>query len=225
MAPDFRLHVMPAYYQRGRRWLLERDPKLAAIIRRAGPCRMRAYQNGDPFAALVETIVSQQLSIRVADVIFSRLCALCMPPPTDMVLHDGRGNGISPARVLDLETAQLRAAGLSGAKARYVQELAAKIADGTLILGDLDHLSDEEVTRTLSQVKGIGPWSTHMFLIFRLHRPDIWPIGDLGIVRALERFHRLRKPPSPERLDRMGEIWRPYRSLAAWYLWASLKED
>jgi DNA-3-methyladenine glycosylase II len=88
-------------------------------------------------------------------------------------------------------------------------------------------MPDDEVTRVLSQVKGIGPWSTHMFLIFRLHRPDIWPTGDLGIVRALERFHRLRKSPTIKRLDRMGEIWRPYRSLAAWYLWASLglKDD
>jgi DNA-3-methyladenine glycosylase II len=78
------------------------------------------------------------------------------------------------------------------------------------------------VTRILSQVKGIGPWSTHMFLIFRLHRPDVWPIGDLAIVKALQRFHGFRKVPKVKKLEKMGDAWRPYRSLAAWYLWASL---
>jgi DNA-3-methyladenine glycosylase II len=116
----------------------------------------------------------------------------------------------------------LRAAGLSGAKAKYVQELAGKVTDGTIVLDDLGALPDEEVTRVLSQVKGIGPWSTHMFLIFRLHRPDVWPIGDLAIVRALQRYHGFRKVPAIKRLEKMGDNWRPYRSLAAWYLWASL---
>jgi DNA-3-methyladenine glycosylase II len=216
-----RPHVTPDYYQRGRRYLLQKDPMLAGIIRRAGPCRMRAYQEGAAFSALVETIVSQQLSTRVADVIFGRVCALCVDSGGN---GDGIGNssGLSPERVLALDPAQLRAAGLSGAKAKYVQELAAKVADRTIALDDLGALPDEEVTRVLSQVKGIGPWSTHMFLIFRLHRPDIWPTGDLAIVRALQRFHGLRKPPSLKRLEKMGESWRPYRSLAAWYLWASL---
>jgi DNA-3-methyladenine glycosylase II len=216
-----RPHVTPDYYQRGRRYLLQKDPKLAEIIRRAGPCRMRAYQDGAAFSALIETIVSQQLSTRVADVIFGRVCALCQDGGGNGN-GSGNGNGLSPERVLALDPPQLRAAGLSGAKAKYAQELAAKVSDGTIVLDDLGALPDEDVTRVLSQVKGIGPWSTHMFLIFRLHRPDIWPIGDLAIVRALQRFHGLRKEPSPKRLEKMGEHWRPYRSLAAWYLWASL---
>jgi DNA-3-methyladenine glycosylase II len=211
--PTPRPHVTPDYYQRGRRFLLQKDPKLAEIIRRAGPCRMRAYQEGAAFSALVETIVSQQLSTRVADVIFGRVCALC---------HDGNGGGLSPERVLALDPTQLRAAGLSGAKAKYVQELAGKVTDGTIVLDDLAALPDEDVTRVLSQVKGIGPWSTHMFLIFRLHRPDIWPIGDLAIVRALQRYHGFRKAPPLKKLEKLGDGWRPYRSLAAWYLWASL---
>jgi DNA-3-methyladenine glycosylase II len=215
-----RPHVTPDYYQRGRRYLQKKDPKLAEIIRRAGPCRIRAYQEGAPFSALVETIVSQQLSTRVADVIFGRVCALCH----DDSAGNGGGNsfGLSPERVLALDPTRLRGAGLSGAKVKYVQELAAKVTDGTIVLDDLGALPDEEVTRVLSQVKGIGPWSTHMFLIFRLHRPDIWPIGDLAIVRALQRFHGLRKVPPLKKLEKMGENWRPYRSLAAWYLWASL---
>jgi DNA-3-methyladenine glycosylase II len=206
-------HLTPEYYQRGRRYLLAKDPKLADIIKRAGPCRMRAYQEGHAFSALVETIVSQQLSTRAADTIFGRVCTLC---------HEDNGGGLSPERVLTLDTTQLRAAGLSGAKAKYVQELAAKVTDGTIILDDLGALPDEDVTRVLSQVKGIGPWSTHMFLIFRLHRPDIWPIGDLAIVKALQRFHGFRKVPKVKKLEKMGDPWRPYRSLAAWYLWASL---
>lgn len=254
-APLSDVRVTPDYYTRGRRYLQQRDPQLAAIIRRIGPCRIRAYQHGDPFSALVETIVSQQLSTRVADVIFGRLCTLCAtqeasasdkdkalagaPVPVTVAATSAGadatvaapGNGrralhdrhsMTPGRMLGFDPTQLRAAGLSGAKARYVQELAAKVDDGTLRLHDLDHLPDEEVTRVLSQVKGIGPWSTHMFLIFRLHRPDVWPIGDLGIVKALQRFHGLRKIPKAKRLERLGEVWRPYRSLAAWYLWASL---
>jgi DNA-3-methyladenine glycosylase II len=212
-----RPHVTPDYYQRGRRYLLAKDPKLAEIIRRAGPCRMRAYQEGHAFSALIETIVSQQLSTRAADTIFGRVCALC---------HDadgaGNGGGLSPERVLTLDPTQLRGAGLSGAKTKYVQELAGKVADGTIVLDDLAALPDEDVTRVLSQVKGIGPWSTHMFLIFRLHRPDIWPIGDLAIVKALQRYHGFRKVPKVKKLEKMGDAWRPYRSLAAWYLWASL---
>jgi DNA-3-methyladenine glycosylase II len=218
-----RLHVTPDYYQRGRRYLLAKDPKLAEIIRRAGPCQMRAYQEGAPFSALVETIVSQQLSTRAADTIFGRVCALCHDAAGNGgSAGDGSGGGLSPERVLTLDPAQLRAAGLSGAKAKYVQELAGKVTDGTIVLDDLGALPDEDVTRVLSQVKGIGPWSTHMFLIFRLHRPDVWPTGDLAIVKALQRFHGFRKVPKVKKLEKMGDAWRPYRSLAAWYLWASL---
>jgi DNA-3-methyladenine glycosylase II len=217
-----RSHVTPDYYQRGRRYLLAKDPKLAEIIKRAGPCRMRAYQGGAAFSALVETIVSQQLSTRAADTIFGRVCALCHDASGNGDGVSASGGGLSPERVLALEPAQLRAAGLSGAKAKYVQELAAKVTDGTIVLDDLGALPDEDVTRVLSQVKGIGPWSTHMFLIFRLHRPDIWPIGDLAIVKALQRYHGFRKVPKVKKLEKMGDAWRPYRSLAAWYLWASL---
>jgi DNA-3-methyladenine glycosylase II len=221
MPRALRPHVTPGYYQRGRRYLLAKDPKLAEIIRRSGPCRMRAYQEGAPFSALVETIVSQQLSTRAADTIFGRVCALCADAGGNGDASSN-GGGLSPERVLTLDPTRLRAAGLSGAKAKYVQELAAKVTDGTIALDDLGALPDEEVTRVLSQVKGIGPWSTHMFLIFRLHRPDIWPIGDLAIVKALQKFHGFRKVPKVKKLEKLGDAWRPYRSLAAWYLWASL---
>jgi DNA-3-methyladenine glycosylase II len=201
-------------YARARATLMRRDPTLGAIIKAVGPCRLKAYQNGDVFAALVETIVSQQLSIRVADVIFGRVCALAAPSPSP-----------TPEILLRLQAEDLRGAGLSRPKVRYVQELARRVASGELDLDDLEHLRDDDVITRLSETPGIGRWSAQMILLFRLNRPDVWPIGDLGLVRALERFHRLRKPASLQRLERMGEPWRPYRSIAAWYLWKSLSLD
>jgi DNA-3-methyladenine glycosylase II len=105
---------------------------------------------------------------------------------------------------------------------RYVRDLSTRIHEGTLDLAALGELADEEVITSLTQVKGVGRWTAEMFLMFRLHRPDVLPVGDLGIVKAAQRVYRLRKPPSPERLTRLGEPWRPYRSVACWYLWASL---
>jgi DNA-3-methyladenine glycosylase II len=213
MATDLRptLRMTTADYERARRALMRRDPALGAIIKRVGPCRMRAYQDGDLFSALVETIVSQQLSGRVADVIFGRVRALC-----------GANGCLAPEAVLALSIEQLRGAGLSNPKAQYVHGLAAKVAEGGLSLELLEHLPDDEVIERLSQIKGIGRWSAQMILLFRLNRADVWPTGDLGIVRALERFHNLRKPASIKRLEKMGDPWRPYRSVAAWYLWQSL---
>jgi DNA-3-methyladenine glycosylase II len=198
-------------YARARRHLMRRDPELGEIIRRVGACRLQAYRDGDLFSALVETIVSQQLSTRVADVIFGRVCALC-----------GTGASPSPGAMLALTIDQLRAAGLSTPKARYVHGLATAVAEGELSLDTLEHLPDDEVIASLSTIKGIGRWSAQMILLFRLNRPDVWPTGDLGIVRALERHHGLRKTPSIARLERLGDRWRPYRSIAAWYLWQSL---
>jgi DNA-3-methyladenine glycosylase II len=200
-------------YAKARRYLMRRDPELGAIIKRHGPCTMRAYREGDLFMALVETIISQQLSTRVADVIFGRVCALC-----------GNGGSPTPAALLALTTEQLRGAGLSGAKAKYVHGLAETIAGGSVSLEALEHLADDEVIATLSTIKGIGRWSAQMILLFRLNRPDVWPTGDLGIVRALERHYRMRKPPTLKRLEKLGDPWRPYRSVAAWYLWRSLSE-
>lgn len=200
-------------YAKARRYLMRRDPELGAIIKRAGPCTMQAYREGDLFSALVETIVSQQLSTRVADVIFGRVCAMC-----------GNGSSPTPLALLGLTVEQLRSAGLSNAKARYVHGLAEAVTEGRLQLDALEHLSDDEVIAALSTVKGIGRWSAQMILLFRFNRPDIWPTGDLGIVRALERHYRMRKTPTPRRLEKLGDQWRPYRSVAAWYLWRSLSQ-
>ena len=200
-------------YAKARRYLMRRDPELGAIIKRAGPCTMQAYRDGTLFAALVETIVSQQLSTRVADVIYGRVCTLC-----------ATGSSPTPESLLALTAEQLRTAGLSGAKAKYVHGLAEAIVGGHVSLDTLEHLPDDDVIATLSTIKGVGRWSAQMILLFRLNRPDVWPTGDIGIVRALERHYRMRKTPTLKRLEKLGDPWRPYRSVAAWYLWRSLSQ-
>jgi DNA-3-methyladenine glycosylase II len=196
-------------YDRARLALIAQDPRLGALIERVGPCTLKIDPERDLFSALCQTITSQQLSTRVAVAIYGRLRAACAPSP-----HP------TPEAILRLDEAQLRAAGLSGPKARYVRALAERVAEGGLSLEGLEALSDDEVIDLLSSIKGIGRWSAQMILIFRLHRPDVWPTGDLGIVRGLERLHNLRKPPTLARLEKLGDVWRPYRSVAAWYLWA-----
>ena len=119
----------------------------------------------------------------------------------------------------------LRGAGMSRQKTAYLRDLCERISAGTLNLAELDALADEEVIDALVKVKGIGRWSAEMFLIFRLHRSDVLPVGDLGIVVAVQRAYKLRIRPKPERLRKMGESWRPYRSVASWYLWRSLDNE
>jgi len=121
-----------------------------------------------------------------------------------------------------LSDEQLRAAGMSRQKIGYLRDLCEKVGSTKIDLDALDALSDEEVVAALVTIKGIGRWSAEMFLIFRLLRPDVLPVGDLGIVMAVQKAYRLRKRPTPDRLRRIGEAWRPYRSVASWYLWRSL---
>jgi DNA-3-methyladenine glycosylase II len=194
---------------RARRILVRRDPVIAALIRTHGPCGLARAQHTDPFHALVQAIISQQLSTAAARTIGQRLRGL----------YDGRMTAAAIAATPDLA---LRAVGLSPQKVGYMRDLCAKVDSGALALASLDTLSDDAVIEALTQVKGIGRWTAEMFLMFRLHRPDVLPVGDLGIVKAIQRQYRLRKTPTAERLTRIGEAWRPYRSVACWYLWASL---
>jgi DNA-3-methyladenine glycosylase II len=200
-------------YARARRILLRRDPVLAALIRRQGPCGLAAAQRADHFSALVRAITFQQLSTKAATTIHGRMMAL-MP--------DGIATPTGFAAVTD---AQLRTAGLSRQKTAYLRDLCEKIAGGHVDLEALEALSDEQVIAALVKVKGIGRWSAEMFLMFRLLRPDVLPVGDLGIVTAVQRAYKLRKRPSPDRLRKIGEAWRPYRSVASWYLWRSLDNE
>ena len=204
--------VTPDDYARARRLLLRRDPVLAALIRKHGPCGLAAAQRSDHFTALVRAITGQQLSTKAAATIFARLAAL-MP------------DGVTPPSLSALSDEQMRGVGMSRQKAAYFRDLSEKVMSGALPLDSLDAMTDDEVIASLTAVKGIGRWSAEMFLMFRLHRPDVLPVGDLGIVNAVKSVYRLRKKPSADRIRKIGESWRPYRSIASWYLWRSLDNE
>ena len=203
--------LTPEGYERARRLLMRRDPVLATAIKQIGPCLMADRQRKDHLSALVGAIVSQQLSTKAAATIFGRFVAL---------FPEGR---IEPAAIAALGDATLRGVGLSGQKVSYLRDLSARMLDGRLRLEEIETWPDEQVIEHLTEVKGFGRWTAEMFLMFRLHRPDVLPVDDLGIVKAVQKLYRLRKRPDAKRLRRIGEAWKPYRSVASWYLWQSLK--
>lgn len=204
--------VTPEDYVRARRLLLRRDPVLAALIRKHGACGLASAQRADHFSALVRAITGQQLSTKAASTIYARLAGL-MP------------GGVTPAALSALTDEQLRAVGMSRQKIAYFRDLCDKAQSGVVPIDALDSLTDEEVIAALTAVKGIGRWSAEMFLMFRLHRPDVLPVDDLGIVNAVKNVYRLRKRPNADRIRKIGEAWRPYRSVASWYLWRSLDNE
>src|SRR5689334_12214989 len=206
--------LTPEGYARARRVLMRRDPVLGAAIKRIGPCGMADRQRHDHLSALVGAIVSQQLSTKAAATIYGRFVAL-FP----------EGEPLSASAINQQSDAALRGVGLSGQKVSYLRDLGARIADGRLDLGELETLTDEDVIDRLVAVKGFGRWTAEMFLMFRLHRPDVLPAGDLGIVNAIQRLYKLRKRPDAKRVLKMGEIWKPYRSVASWYLWQTLRNE
>jgi DNA-3-methyladenine glycosylase II len=193
---------------------MRRDPILGAAIKRIGPCGMADRQRKDHLTALTGAIVSQQLSTKAAATIFGRFAALF---PESQIPH--------AAAIHEVSDVALRGVGFSGQKIGYLRDLCARIVDGRLILEELDVLDDELVIERLTSVKGFGRWTAEMFLMFRLHRPDVLPVGDLGIVNAIQRLYNLRKRPDPKRVLKLGEVWRPYRSVACWYLWQTLKNE
>ena len=183
------------------------DPVLSAIIEKVGPFRM---QYGVPeFASLAEAIVYQQLHGKAAETIFKRFVALA-------------GDPLTPAGILKLSEVQLRSAGLSKQKSSYLKDLASKTASGLLTFSELHKLSDEEVIKHLTQVKGIGVWTAHMFLIFSLRRPNVLPTGDYGVQMALKKHYKKRRIPKPKDMEKIARAWEPYRSVACWYMWRSL---
>ena len=196
---------------RARRVLMRRDPRLAPIIKTHGACGLKTGREHDIFCGLVEAIVSQQLSTRAAATIYGRVRALLPDggPPT-------------PEALLPLSDEQLRAAGLSRQKLGYLRDLSTRMLDGSINTANLVEMTDDEIVAELTKIKGIGRWTVEMLLIFRLTRPDVFPAGDLGIVKAVQRTYNLRATPDVKRLHQIAERWRPYRSVASWYLWASL---
>lgn len=184
------------------------DPALGALIERVGPCRLEVGRMETPFASLLRAIVYQQLSGKAAATIYGRLAAL-FPD------GDPTPEGLA---VFDVET--LRGAGLSRAKAAAALDLAARTLDGTVPeRAALDGLGDGAIVERLTAVRGVGPWTVEMLLIFELGRPDVLPATDLGVRKGFARLHALETLPPPTALLAHGERWRPYRSIAAWYLW------
>ncbi|AIC16787.1 DNA-3-methyladenine glycosylase family protein [Nitrososphaera viennensis] len=186
------------------------DERLGSIITAVGSYTI--VTGGDPFQSLVRSIMYQQLAGSAADAIHARF----------LKLYSGRFP--SPARLAATPDAQLRAVGLSGRKVEYVKGLAAGVAGGRLDLASLATMEDEQVIEQLTTVRGIGRWTAEMFLIFCLGRPDVLPVGDLGLQRAIQKAYCLHKPPTPERMEKIARPWRPYRSVATWYMWKSLEK-
>jgi DNA-3-methyladenine glycosylase II len=188
------------------RILAARDPVVAGLAAEAGPVRIQR-RTMSPFEALVQAIVYQQLAGAAARAIHGRLIAAL----------DG---GVEPEALLALSDETLRAVGLSGAKVRSLRDLATKVLDGTVVLSprSLARQSDEEVITRLSSVRGIGPWSAQMFLIFQLRRLDVWPVADLGVRNGYALAWKVPTPTARE-LDPLGEPYRPYRTVLTWYCW------
>ena len=184
------------------------DERLALVIARAGPCPWRPKRLGSLFNVLPRAIVHQQLNGKAAASIHGRVLAL---------FDDKRP---SPAALLALPDEKLRGAGLSRGKLAAARDLAAKVLDGPVPSpAEARRMNDEELIGRLTAVRGIGPWTVHMLLIFDFGRPDVLPTGDYGVRTGFQKLHRKRREPTPTELERHGQRWRPYRSVAAWYLW------
>jgi DNA-3-methyladenine glycosylase II len=193
------------------RHLQAADPVMGGIIERVGRYRIEFHEPG--FETLVRSIVYQQLSGRVAQVIFGRLAG---------AVPDGL---LTPENILALRPARMRKLGLSKQKTAYIRDLARRARDGTVDFGELPALPDAEVIERLTQVKGVGVWTAHMFLMFALRRTNVLPTGDLGIRSAIRKAYGLAELPKPDEIEVLGQRWHPYCTVAAWYLWRSLEPN
>jgi len=198
--------VPPDYWNRAKRALARRDRVLARIIR--DHPRIALEPRGKPFFTLARSIVGQQISVKAAASIWARVVALAPR--------------MLPRQILDAGKARLSACGLSGRKAEYVAELARHFVDGTLHVAEWAEMEDEAVIEELVQVRGIGRWTAEMFLIFGMLRPDVLPLDDLGLQRAISLNYFRGRPVKPRTMQRVAAAWAPWRSVATWYLWRSL---
>jgi len=194
---------------RGTRLVARRDPALAALIKRAGPMELRDPA-ADGFAALVRSIMYQQLAGAAATAIHGRFLKLFK-------------RGLSPKAVLALPAGAMRSAGVSGPKEAAITDLARKVADGTVLLDDVDSLTDDELVARMVQVRGIGRWTAEMFLMFQLGRLDVWPVDDFGVRKGWAAIHKLKDQPTPKALQPEGDRFKPYRSIVAWYCWRAVE--
>lgn len=188
---------------------LRKDQALASVIDRVGEYRLK--KKNHHFAVLVESIISQQLATSAADAIFKRFKELYPSFPT-------------ASEILATRKSKLRKVGLSGMKIEYLKDLARHVEEERLDIKSLSKMSDEDVISSLTQVKGIGRWTAEMFLIFSLGRQDVFPVGDLGLRKGVQLLFSLAEIPKPKEVEEMGQGWRPYRTVATWYLWKSLQK-
>jgi len=197
--------LCPEDLPRARRWLIRRDPVLGSVIRRVGPCGLRRREG--PYRYLVRSVLYQQLAGAAAHAIEARFRAYFggrVPPP---------------ALLAAAPVFRLRKLGLSRQKAEAVRSIARAFEDGRVRPRRLPHLADEQVVDAVTCIRGVGEWTAHMLLIFSLQRPDVLPVGDYGVRKGAQRLYRLGELPRPRTLTALAEPWRPYRSVASWYLW------
>jgi len=198
--------MKPEYWEQAKRTLARRDPVMAAIMRRHP--RVHLAARGEPFQTLARAIVGQQISVQAAQSVWSRVLEVAP--------------GMSPGEVLAVRRPRLRACGLSERKTEYIADLARHFAEGTVHPHRWPEMDDEAVIAELAAVRGIGRWTAEMFLMFNLLRPDVYPLGDLGLLKAVRlSYFKGRKVPLP-RIRKLGLTWQPWRSVATWYLWRSL---
>jgi DNA-3-methyladenine glycosylase II len=190
---------------------LRKDPDFGPWVRHVGTIRVPASHDG-PFFYLARAIIYQQLAGAAARTIHGRFV-------------DALKGEVTPAKTLRVRESTLRKAGLSAAKARAVRDLATKVRSGEVVIDDLEEQTDDEIVRRLTLVKGIGPWTAQMYLMFRLHRPDVWPVLDLGVRSGFAKIHGLEDPPTAKELEPFGERYRPWRSAAAFYCWRALENE
>ena len=198
--------MKPEYWDRAKRALAKRDPVMAAIMRRHPKVFM--MRRGEPFMTLARAIVGQQISVKAAQSVWDRFAA-CV-------------GEVTPQQVLLKDRPVLRACGLSDRKTEYIADLAQHFADGKIHQDRWPAMSDEEIIAELTDVRGIGRWTAEMFLMFNLLRPDVFPLDDLGLQKGIRVNYFGGRRISLARMRKVGETWRPYRSVATWYLWRSL---
>jgi len=197
-----------AAWRRARRHLCRHDPVMADVVQKIGAI-FPDLPRHSRFESLAHMILGQQISIQAAATVRRRL-------------RTRLGGRLSPAKILQLDEAGYRECGVSRQKRNYLRDLAHRQAQGSLKLRSIQRLEDEKVIEHLCQVKGIGPWTGEMFLLFVLGRPDVLSVGDLGLKNAVRNLYGLRERPSPRHFLKLAESWRPWRSVASWYLWSSL---
>jgi DNA-3-methyladenine glycosylase II len=198
--------MKPDYWDRAKRALAKKDAVMAGIMR-AHPKVYMAHR-GDPFFTLARAIVGQQISVKAAQAVWNRLVLCC--------------STIEPKTILDKKRPDLRACGLSDRKTEYIADLAQHFADGKIHVQRWPEMDDEAIIAELTEVRGIGRWTAEMFLMFNLLRPDVFPLDDLGLQKGIRVAYFRTRKISLKRMKKMGEAWRPWRSVATWYLWRSL---